>query len=103
MSADYYFNDVPLAHEMRIHVEQQAPFEADAFDRILNAMQHAYAVEGASERQALTRGLEQLRSEIEPCIRSPRGRTGRPPSRKAKRRVVAALDHLIAEGRARNG
>ncbi len=92
----------PLAHEIHAEQIQIAPFQTDGIDRVLNVMQHAYAVEGASEREALCRGLEQLRDEITPHIRGPRG-ASRPPSRKAKRRVCAALDHLIAEGRARNG
>lgn len=102
MSAAYApFPDAPLAHEIRMQVEQQAPFGTDGADRVLGVMQRSYQMSG-DERLALCDGLEQLREELAPHVRTPRGER-RPPSRKAKRRVCAAIDHFIEEVRARHG
>ncbi len=93
------FQAHPLVHEIRADFGQIKPFEQDPIDRALAHMHHAYTVEGASEREAFCRGLEVVRDEIMPRIRTGK----RPPSRKARRRVIGPWDRLIAEGRARNG
>lgn len=103
MSAIPLAHAYPMAQEIRVEQQQLrlAPKEADGLDRILARMHHAYAIEGKDERDALVDGLVQLREEMAPNIRTPRGARTRPPSRKAKRRICAALDHFIAEARAR--
>lgn len=75
------------------------PHEEDAIDRICNEIDAATDA-GCTKRECVMRALEQLRREVAPVIRSSRGKQ-RPPSRKAVRRVIGPLDHLIAEGRAR--
>lgn len=86
-----------------VHIEQAAevqaprPYESDGFDRVLGAMHRVY-MQTDDERLALAHGLAQLREELSPVIRGPRGE-GRPASRKARRRVIAALDRFIAEGK----
>lgn len=93
------------APAIEIAAEQQvvAPYEADGLDRMLGAMHHAYTVEGCSEREALLRAVKVLRDELAPCIRSPRGVKDRPPSRKARRRVIGPLDQRISEWGSRHG
>lgn len=78
-------------------VQAPIPHEVDGFDRILSKMQTVFNQTG-DERLALAHGLDQLCDEITPCIRSPRGAGERPPSRKAKRRVIAAIRHFMAQG-----
>ena len=104
MSAVPLAHAYPMAHELWLEQQQLriAPHEADGLDRVLARIHHSYAIEGKSEREALADGLVQLREEMAPNVRTPR-RAGRerPPSRKAKRRVCAALDTFIADARAR--
>lgn len=83
------------------HVDQQkvAPATApDGVDRVLTTMQRAYAIDFCDEREALLRGMEQLREELAPTFTAPR-RSGHRVSQKARRRTIAALDHFIAQAR----
>lgn len=93
----------PLAHERTFHGESPVSVvqqHIDPVERVLHAMQRAYAVDMVDEREALLRGLERLREELSPAVRCPRRSSGR-VSRKAKRRACSALDQFIEAGRSR--
>jgi len=95
----------PFANELSaaFHVQREAErHEPDAIDRIVDVIDVACDA-GASKREAVCRALEQIRAELAPVIRSPRGYKDRPASRKARRRVIGPIDHLIAQGRTRDG
>lgn len=81
--------------------EQEAikPFESpkDGVDAAWRAYEFHLDRTG-DQREAMLCALERVRDDLEPTIRSPRRGAAR-ISRKAKRRAVAALDRMIAEGR----
>lgn len=95
-----YFAPVAIERPYALEAQLIAPFaqRGDAIAESLKAF-HFAMIRTGDEREAMLCAFERMRDEIKvPEFRGPRRQCER-SSRKARRKLVAALDRVILEGR----